>query len=63
MSEFNDILAKAIAEQNKVTNADRIRHMTDEDLAEFLADKTAEPGEFYRMAIEWLKWLQQEAKE
>lgn len=36
MSEFNDALAEALKNLNKRTNADRIRSMTDEELAEFM---------------------------
>lgn len=33
---FNKILADALAKQNKVTNADRIRSMSDEEMEDFL---------------------------
>lgn len=36
MSNFNTILAEALAEMRKVTNADRIRAMSDEELAKFI---------------------------
>lgn len=33
---FNTILAKALEEQKRITNADRIRSMSDEELAKWL---------------------------
>lgn len=37
--DFNTILAAALAKQNhRMTNGDRIRAMTDEELTEFLCD-------------------------
>ena len=39
----------------QITNADRIRGMTDEELAEFLDD------EYPRNKEEWFKWLKEEA--
>lgn len=51
-----------IVESGKQTNADRIRNMSDEELAEFLVkydislkDKEIEPNN-------WLEWLQSEAE-
>lgn len=43
------------------TNADRIRSMTDEELAEYLYIKTCEDG-FPQFTTEndWLDWLRQE---
>ena len=45
------------------TRADRIRRMTDEELAEFLYVKTCEDGypQFGTMQ-EWLDWLKQESE-
>ena len=40
-----------------LTNADRIRAMTDEELANFLYEEADYPKEEY-----WLKWLKEEAK-
>ena len=45
---------------DKTTNADRIRAMTDEELAEWIADKVADVGEFKQCVVEWLDWLKQE---
>ena len=39
------------------TNADRIRSMTDEELAKFLYEETDYPKEEY-----WLDWLKQECE-
>ena len=52
-SEFDPI------DEPKQTNADRIRAMTDEELAEWLAknDPECDPPEW------WLGWLKQEAEE
>ena len=51
--------AKAVLRHSVVTNADRIRGMTDEELAEFLRenDPECEPIEW------WLSWLQEEVDE
>lgn len=45
------------------TNADRIRSMTDEELAEYLYIKTCEDG-FPQFTTEndWLDWMKQEAE-
>ena len=49
------------APKRKRTNADRIRAMTDEELAEFLYVKTCEDGypQFDNIPG-WLDWLKQE---
>lgn len=51
-----------IPDRKRLTNADRIRNMSDEELAEFLVkydislkDKEIEPNN-------WLEWLQSEAE-
>lgn len=45
------------------TNADRIRGMTDEELAEWIADDLIEPGYNSREQTVkiWLDWLREEA--
>jgi hypothetical protein len=56
-------------EERTVTHADRIRAMSDEELAEFIDNCVN--GEFWRVQVgvatqskgDWLDWLQQEAKE
>ena len=64
-------LEKAV-ERKQITNADRIRNMSDEELAEFLCKldttgsnpKSVWNGEFWiDEGEELLKWLQAEAKE
>ena len=46
------------AKPPKQTNADKIRAMTDEELAKFLYEETDYPKEEY-----WLKWLKEKASE
>ena len=51
------IVRKFAKDNNVLTNADRIRAMSDEELAEFLE------GDYGNMAVCWaLEWLQQPAK-
>lgn len=45
------------------TNADRIRSMTDEELAEFISDKARTFGEEYEGYMSALDWLKQEVGE
>lgn len=69
---FNTILAEALArEKNVPTNADRIRSMSDEELAQFIwnrdidiVEKSAVAGQFtftvdrekcFKNVLEWLK--------
>lgn len=48
---------------SRQTNADRIRNMTDEELAEFLAvHDLGLKGNDLLMLTGWLEWLQSEAK-
>lgn len=51
--------------EQKQTNADRIRSMTDEELAEWIADDLIEPGYDTREQTVkmWLDWLKEEAGE
>lgn len=44
-----------------ITNADRIRAMTDEELAEFISGKARTFGEEYEGYMSALDWLKQEA--
>lgn len=47
-----------------MTNADRIRQMTDEELAEFLQDVAMQGGiELGGRLTTWLDWLKEEAKD
>lgn len=45
-----------------MTNADRIRSMTDEELADWIINDLIEPGYYtYKEGYElWLKWLKKE---
>ena len=47
-----------------ITNADRIRSMTDEELAKWIANDLIEPGYYKAGQCEeiWLEWLKQEAE-
>ena len=48
---------------SRQTNADRIRNMSDEELAEFLAvHDLALNGNDLPMPIDWFEWLQSEAE-
>lgn len=52
-----------IVENDKQTNADRIRNMSDEELAEFLAvHDLALNGNDLPMLTDWFEWLQSEAE-
>lgn len=61
--DFNTILAAALAKQNhRMTNADRIRQMTDEELARWAwAVQVLIEGAGLCTTVDWLKWLRQEA--
>ena len=45
-----------------ITNADRIRAMTDEELAEFISGKARTFGEEYEGYMSALDWLKEEAQ-
>lgn len=47
---------------NRVTNADRIRNMSDEELAEFLVGLKNTFGEEYEGEASCMEWLQSEAE-
>lgn len=52
-----------IVESDKQTNSDRIRNMSDEELAEFLAvHDLALSGNDLPMLTDWFDWLQSEAE-
>lgn len=68
VSDAADATAFAVAHIKKhITNADRIRAMTDEELAKFLDNTDGDfPPNVERCSIEeseecWLEWLRQEA--
>lgn len=52
-----------IVKSDKQTNADRIRNMSDEQLAEFLVGFKNTFGEEYEGEVSCMEWLQSEAKE
>lgn len=47
----------------KMTNADRIRAMTDEELAEWINNTLVSPYYYLTTAEAWLRWLEQEVDE
>ena len=63
------IESPVVYKYSPVTNADRIRSMTDEELAELMHDttwegrKTVEDPEAFKTVEEWLDWLREEASE
>ena len=56
-------IAKELAEEYKSkTQADKIRSMSDEELAEFFSERDKIPNRYKCKEIEdWIKWLQSEA--
>ena len=55
---------KCLVGYTPITNADRIRAMTDEEMAEFIADDLIEPGYNTREKTVkmWLNWLKEEGE-
>ena len=54
---------KILKDESRRTNADRIRNMSDEELAEFLAvHDLGLKGNDLPMLTDWLDWLQSEVK-
>lgn len=51
-----------IVENDKQTNADRIRNMSDEELTEFLVGFKSTFGEEYEGEASCMEWLQSEAE-
>lgn len=47
---------------NPMTNADRIRYMTDEELAKFISGKARGFGEEYEGYMSALDWLKEESE-
>lgn len=47
--------------KTKITNADKIRNMTDEELAEYL--HSLEWGRFPLTKLQWLEWLKKEVEQ
>lgn len=61
MNDLGTWQERILANKPKPTNADRIRAMTDEELAEWL-DQIDGVGRF-EFQTQWLDWLKQEANE
>ena len=66
---FNTILSEALAKQKRITNADEIRSMSDEELAQMFWEIAAcELCQLRKRHCSdnckgtWLEWLRQEAK-
>ena len=58
-----DVTMEITSSKFTTTNADRIRNMSDEELAEFLAvHDLALNGNDLPMLTDWLEWLQSEAE-
>ena len=63
MDKDYPLIHKFITENKSKTNADRIRNMSDEELAEFLAvHDLGLKGNDLPMLTDWLEWLQSEAE-
>ena len=62
MENLGAIREQFIALNKKRTNADRIRSMTDEELAEFISGKARTFGEEYEGYMSALDWLKQEVE-
>lgn len=52
---FNDILSEALHKFNRKTRADRLRAMSDEELAEYLSRELNDS-----VPTNWLDWLREE---
>lgn len=65
MEDMSIIRKQVKALNKKPSNADKIRSMTDEELARWIADELIEPGYYAKgQAYElWLDWLRQEVPE
>lgn len=63
MDKDYPLIRKFIRESKSETNADRIRNMSDEELAEFLITFKNTFGEEYEGEVSCMDWLQSEAKE
>lgn len=63
MDKDYPLIHKFITESKSKTNADRIRNMSDEELAEFLAvHDLGLKGNDLPMLTDWFEWLQSEAE-
>lgn len=60
---ITDVTMEITSSKFTTTNADRIRHLSDEELAEFLAvHDLALNGNDLPMLTDWFEWLQSEAE-
>lgn len=60
---ITDVTMEITSSKFTTTNADRIRNMTDEELAEFLAvHDLGLKGNDLPMLTDWFEWLQSEVK-
>lgn len=60
---ITDVTMEITSSKFTTTNADRIRHWSDEELAEFLAvHDLALNGNDLPMLTDWFEWLQSEAE-
>ena len=60
---ITDVTMEITSSKFTTTNADRIRNMSDEELAEFLAvHDLALNGNDLPMLTDWFEWLQSEAE-
>lgn len=56
-------IVKEVAEEHKITNGDKIRSMSDEELADWLEDVTDDVFNGSRWNKDgWIEWLQSEAE-
>lgn len=62
MDKDYPLIRKFITESKPKTNADRIRNMSDEELAEFLVGFKNTFGEEYEGEASCMEWLQSEAE-
>lgn len=62
MDKDYPLIRKFIRESKSETNADRIRNMSDEELAEFLVGFKNTFGEEYEGEASCMEWLQSEAE-
>lgn len=60
---ITDVTMEITSSKFTTTNADRIRNMSDEELAEFLITFKNTFGEEYEGEVSCMDWLQSEAKE
>lgn len=63
MNKDYPLICKFIRESKSETNANRIRNMSDEELAEFLITFKNTFGKEYEGEASCMEWLQSEAKE